>query len=91
MVPSPFRGRGPYVQGVGDYVSKALTPPPDMGPGIQRDTVGKRVARILLGCFLVLFDLISIVILLHESINLLLHKGLLKTFEHRFLEIYGKL
>ena len=31
-----------------------LTQPPDKGPGIQRDTVGKRAVRILLECFLVL-------------------------------------
>ena len=49
-------------------------PPPQMGPGIQRDAVGKRVVRIPLECFLVLFNLISIVILLYGSVNLLLRK-----------------
>ena len=28
LVPSPFRGRGGYVQGVDNYDSEALTPPP---------------------------------------------------------------
>ena len=39
LVPSPFRGRGGYVQGVGDYDSEALTPPPPPRHGTW-DTTG---------------------------------------------------
>ena len=44
----PFGGEGEYVQGI-----RTHPPPPDMGPGIPRDTVGKRAVRILLEYFLI--------------------------------------
>ena len=43
-----------YVQERSGYVQGWVPPPPDMGPGIPQNTVGKRVVRILLECFLVL-------------------------------------
>ena len=69
LVPGPFWGigmSGGMSKGVGHVWGQVfpggmgmsrgwVSTPPNMGPGIQQDTVGKRAVRILLEYFLVIY------------------------------------